>query len=124
MLDSHVRVLKALGMHGIKLELSGGLTVEFELPDMKDPLCSDALSQPLKGVRVKRPNPNLKGRLIGNNIVMRWPHRLCWQMSVCSGRCGRHDLLTHMRAAGSRPANRAAVHCRAVLLNTVYMLRS
>ena len=100
--DIHVKVLTALGMHSKKLKLSERLTVEFELPDMKNPLCSDTLSQPQKGVRVKRPNPNLKGRLSGSSIVMRWPCRCVGRCRCVSGRCGKHDLLTHMRAAGSR----------------------
>ena len=38
--DNYVKVLTALGMHSNKLKLSGRLTVEFELPEMKNPLCS------------------------------------------------------------------------------------
>ena len=37
--DNYVKVLTALGMHSNKLKLSGRLTVEFELPEMKNPLC-------------------------------------------------------------------------------------
>ena len=44
--DNHVKVLTVLGMHSNKLNLSGKLSVEFELPDMKNPLCSDTASQP------------------------------------------------------------------------------
>jgi len=36
--DNYVKVLTALGMHSNKLKLSGRLTVEFELPEMKNPL--------------------------------------------------------------------------------------
>ena len=38
--DNYVKVLTALGMHSNKLKLSGRLTVEFELPEMKNPLCT------------------------------------------------------------------------------------
>ena len=41
--DNYVKVLTALGMHSNKLKLSGRLTVEFELPEMKNPLCSGVL---------------------------------------------------------------------------------
>jgi hypothetical protein len=37
--DNYVKVLTALCMHGNKLELSGSLTVEFELREVKNPLC-------------------------------------------------------------------------------------
>ena len=37
--DNYVKVLTALGMQSNKLKLSGRLTVEFELPEMKNPLC-------------------------------------------------------------------------------------
>ena len=38
--DNYVKVLTALCMHGNKLELSGSLTVEFELREVKNPRCS------------------------------------------------------------------------------------
>ena len=38
--DNYVKVLTALCMHGNKLELSGRLTVEFELREVKNPLCN------------------------------------------------------------------------------------
>ena len=41
--DNYVKVLTALGMHSNKLKLSGRLTVEFELPEMKNPLCSGVI---------------------------------------------------------------------------------
>ena len=43
--DNYVKVLTALGMHSNKLKLSGRLTVEFELPEMKNPLCDGANRQ-------------------------------------------------------------------------------
>ena len=39
--DNYVKVLTALGMHNNKLKLSGRLTVEVELRDMKNPLCTE-----------------------------------------------------------------------------------
>ena len=39
--DNYVKVLTALCMHGNKLELSGSLTVEFELREVKNPLWID-----------------------------------------------------------------------------------
>ena len=47
--DNYVKVLTALGMHSNKLKLSGRLTVEFELPDMKNPLCSDTYHSHKRG---------------------------------------------------------------------------
>ena len=37
--DNYFKVLTALGMHSNKLKLSGRLTVESKLPEMKNPLC-------------------------------------------------------------------------------------
>ena len=71
--NNHVKVLTVLGMHSNKLKLSGRLTVEFELPDMKNPLCSDTLSQPQKRVRVKKAKSQSQGEIAWNNIVMEWP---------------------------------------------------
>ena len=36
--DNYVKVLTALGIHSIKLKLSGRMTVEVELPKLKNPL--------------------------------------------------------------------------------------
>jgi hypothetical protein len=65
--DNHVKVLTALGMHSNKLKLSGRLTVEFELPDMKNPLCSDTYHS---HIRVTKANSQFQGEIACNNIVM------------------------------------------------------